>query len=94
MGELGMVVVLGTLLLVAGALVASLQVLDRVAPPRRAAPRALRHAVVPDDLSYPSYGWDLAERAILRRAATPGPVSAVEAGAVLADTNGSGLHHG
>lgn len=89
-----MVVVLGTLLLLAGALVASLQVLDRVAPPQRAAPRAPRRPVVVDDRFYPSYGWDLAERVILHRAATPGPVSAVEAGAVLADTNGSGLHHG
>ncbi|WP_445258960.1 hypothetical protein [Nocardioides aurantiacus] len=93
MGALGMVMVMVVLLLLAGALIASLQVLDRVAGPPRVIPRAPRRAVLVDDRHYPSYGWDLAERAILRTA-TPGPAPAVEARTVLADTNGSGLHHG
>ncbi len=94
MGALGMVMVLMVLLLVAGALVASLQVLDRVAGPPRETLRAPRRAVLADDRHYPSYGWDLVERAIILRTATPGPESAVEVGPVLADTSGSGLHHG
>ena len=64
MGALGMVMVLMVLLLVAGALVASLQVLDRVAGPPRETLRAPRRAVLADDRHYPSYGWDLVERAI------------------------------